>query len=354
MSSADLLDSIENLRRRVLENFKRYGDLRFQDGIEWYRVDSEKSSPVIGVDSSHYSKTYKYIYLYIIRGVSVPRSTDQDLRYCIKSYSYSDAYFIALPADENSISSLVSEELRKTPPPVKELKKILSHRARDLEVKVGYEAYECSLEKLSNSEPLILMDGSARSFLPLRFKSGSHDIFSELKRSWKQRLEIIRRISERGSIVFISKTQSRTYYSDRLKPYLKEDGRRVGVLVPDVILIDSYLTMKNVFRNGIRVPGFSEPILYRNRDPPQDITIFYAVFQSGGGMYQVSLLGKHDNELDHIRSLYERIKFWSISGYPEPLREAHHMSMLRHSDITKLLNMSCLFIIESGREALDT
>ncbi|MEM0458064.1 MAG: DNA double-strand break repair nuclease NurA, partial [Sulfolobales archaeon] len=297
MSTPDLTEAVERLREEVLKNFERFGDLRFEGDIEWYESRSETSSPVIGVDSSYYSRIYKYIYLYIIRGVSIPRSIDRDLSRCIQSSSFGDAHFIASPATE--------ESSRKTPPPIKELKKILSHRTRDLEVEIGERSYECVKREYVGEEPLVMMDGSARSFLPYRFK-GAGRIVAEalgLEKSWENRLKTIDKLSESMSIVFISKTQSRTYYSEKLKPYLERDGSKIEILVPDVILIDSYLSRRGVFRNGVRTPGFSEPVLYENRDPHRRITLFYAVFQKGGGMYQISLLGDHTRELEEIRSL---------------------------------------------------
>ncbi|MEZ0289701.1 MAG: DNA double-strand break repair nuclease NurA, partial [Sulfolobales archaeon] len=346
MSFRDVVEIVESIRDKIRETLKSYGELRFSGDLVWYEDESEERSDVIGVDSSYSSRAYKFIYLYIIRSVALPRSSDRDLRSCVQTDSFGDAHFIALPSEETG------ESRGRTPPPVRELKKILSHRARDLEVEVGYRSYECVYRE-SREKPLILMDGSARSFLPLRFKGGERlPQWEELEETWRRRINILKDLSREANIVFISKTQSRTYYSQKLTPYIEREDGIVSILVPDVILIDLYLAKKKIFLEGVRTPGFTEPVVYKNRDPEQDITIFYAVFQRGDGMFQISMLGNFARDIDLIRSVYRRIRFWSLSGYPEPLREAHHLSLLRYRDVERLLQLAGVYI-ESGREALE-
>jgi hypothetical protein len=347
MATPEIIYSVERIREKIIENMQRYGSVRFSGDINWYIEESSDKGLVVGVDSSYASRIYKYIYLYLIRGVAVPYGENDIVRRCLVSDSDSDAHFIAVPAYETE------EMSQPVSPPVRELKKILSHRAKDLEVGLGHRSFEC-LRELVGEEPLILMDGSARGFLPYRFKETvarrGFPLIEELKKSWEKRINVIKDLSKNNHMVFISKTQTRTYLSHRLGPYIDAGEERISILVPDVILLDLYLTKKNIFRDGVRTPGFSEPIIYLNADPPEHITIFYAVFERGGGMYQVSIVGEKD--LDTVREIYRRIKYWSPGGYPEPLREAHHYARLRYSDLEKMLHISGVYV-ESGREALE-
>jgi len=348
MASPEIIYSVERIREKVLENIQRLGSVEFEEGINWYSEDSYEKSFVVGVDSSYTSRIYKYVYLYLIRGVAVPYGDHTGLKRCLVSDSDSDAHFIAVPAYE-------TEELTgPVPPPVRELKKILSHRAKDLEINVGHRSYEC-VKEIVGEEPLVMMDGSARGFIPYRFKEREirrgFPLIEELRKSWESRIEIIKDLSSRDDLVFISKTQTRTYLSQKLTPYIRVNEEKLKILVPDVFLLNLYLTKKNIFREGIRAPGFTEPVIYENPDPPMTITIFYAVFERGGGMFQISVVGRKD--LGIVKEIYRRIRYWSPGGYPEPLREAHHFSRLRYNDFIKLLYLSGIYI-ESGREVLET
>ncbi|MEM1610951.1 MAG: DNA double-strand break repair nuclease NurA [Sulfolobales archaeon] len=352
MATPELLHSVERIRAKISETLKRYGLLYFSREISWYSSTDSIKGLAIGVDSSYTSKVFKYIYLYIIRGVAVPRGDDELYRRCIRSDSYGDAHFIATPVPEGG--SLKSEG--SVPMPAKELKKILSHRARDLEVRVGWEAFKCSEESFGE-KPLILLDGSARGFLPYRFKGSAEDnsgLVSSLRDSWEKRLETLKRLSLDRKIAFIAKTTYRTYLSAKVRPYIKrsEGDARIEVLVPDVVLLDLLLTRKGIFKDGVRTPGFTEPLLYENNDPKVYITIFYAAFERGGGLYQVSLLGDYTGDVDFVREVFARIRYHSAGGYPEPLRQAHHYAKISYSDFNKLLHAYGVYL-ETGREVLE-
>lgn len=353
MATPELLVSVERIRERILETLKSYGALYISRDINWYSSTDSIKSLVVGVDSSYTSRVFKYIYLYLIRGVAVPGGDEEIYRKCLATDSYGDAHFIATPIrEERSLESRGSVSM-----PAKELKKILSHRARDLEVSLGKKALECS-EKISGEKPLVLLDGSARGFLPYRFKGSaeekSSELIASLRKSWEDRIASLRSLSNEKKIAFVAKTIYRTYLSDKVKPYIKdpESGSEIEVLVPDVVLLDLFLTRRGVFEGGVRTPGFTEPILYENNDPKMHITIFYAVFERGGGLYQVSLLGDYTSDIDFVKEIFAKIRYHSAGGYPEPLRQAHHYAKIRYSDFDKLLHVYGIYL-ETGREVLE-
>jgi len=53
-----------------------------------------------------------------------------------------------------------------------------------------------------------------------------------------------------------------------------------------------------------------------------------------------------------LREIFRKIMFWNPGGYPEPLREAHHMAKISYKDFQKLLYIYGINL-ETGREVLE-
>jgi len=356
MATPDIIERVELIRNKINELMLRFLEIDFDGELEWHREDASQNNVAIGVDSSYTSRIFKFAYLYLVRGVAIPYSSSTDLRSCLVSDSDGDVHFLAVPGVD------AEKGFRSPSPPIRELKKILSHKSKDIEIELGYKAYLCVNDFVDEEDIIILMDGSGRGFLPYRFKkedeSSLQEFYKPLKESWRRRINIIKELSRENNLIFISKTQTRTYYNQKLMPYISHEDKKINILVPDVILIDEYFRRKDVFKEGVREPGFSDPVVYNVREKileDEDIkhvTIFYAVFRRGGGMYQISLVGDYANKTDLLREIFRKIMFWSPGGYPEPLREAHHMAKISYKDFQKLLYIYGINL-ETGREVLE-
>jgi hypothetical protein len=164
MATPDIIERVELIRNKINELILRFLEIDFDGELEWHREDTSQNNVAIGVDSSYTSRIFKFAYLYLVRGVAIPYSSSTDLRSYLVSDSDGDVHFLAVPGVD------AEKGFRSPSPPIRELKKISSHKSKDIEIELGYKAYLCVNDFVDEEDIIILMDRSGRGFLPYRFK----------------------------------------------------------------------------------------------------------------------------------------------------------------------------------------
>lgn len=321
-----MIDSeLRNLRRRIVESAELYKKIEISNKPKWIEIRDARKSTAVASDSSFTGILTRYAYIYGIKAFSslftgVANDTIELSRYIVK-FDLIDP--LTLYAD-NRVGEISLGVGRRA----------VTHIAKDLEVKVAKDV----IDSMKEPPDLILFDGSLRSFLYSRFKGGSP--FSEnMRRSWEERVGNLKSLLRSSRLVFISKTHSRQILYRYLEP--KIYGK--PVIAPDYVLIGKILE-----GSGNR-PGFIEPIRIPGDAGGFIYTLTYAVLSRGAPVYQITIPGNLDE--DQVREVLEMLRYHSIPGYPEPLRQCHFHSRIRKSDFIKLLDTYGVRL-ETGREVL--
>ncbi|MDT7887695.1 MAG: DNA double-strand break repair nuclease NurA [Desulfurococcales archaeon] len=323
---APLMDSeLRFLRKKVEEALARYKRVRLVNRPSWFELREIRRSSSIASDSSFLGVLTRYAFVYVIRAFSAPftGSSEDVIRY--------GRYLARFDAME-LLSSLDDED--SSPYPYRDRRGVVHHIAKDLEV----ASVKAVSDSIRSPPDLVLFDGSLRSFFYNRFRGG--DPFSEsLRRSWVERVETLKKLSEVSRVVFVSKVHTRQVLSRFLRPEI--DGE--PVIVPDYALVDK------IFEDRPRVPGFLEPIEISENETGIRYTLTYAILAKGAPAYQVTMPGSISTE--EVSEILEMVRFHSASGYPEPLRQCHYHSKIGRREFLQLLGAYGVRL-ESGREVL--
>jgi len=318
---AHIMDSeLRGLRRRVEEVLAKYRRVRLPEKPRWYSLEGVRRSSAVASDSSFLGVLTRYAFIYAIRAFSAPFTGSLDDIARMGRYL---ARFDALEL----ISGLEGEVQR-------DRKGVVHHIAKDLEVSSAKMVFE-SMERTPD---LVLFDGSLRSFFYNKFRGGG-GLSEELRRSWAERAETIKRLSEVSRVVFVSKVHTRQILSSFLKPEV--DG--VQVVVPDYALIDKILEGRP------REPGFLEPLEVSGGGAGVRYALTYAILARGGPAYQITMPGSPS--VGEVSEVLEMLRYHSSPGYPEPLRQCHYHSRISREEFLQLLGVYGVRL-ESGREVL--
>ncbi len=319
---------LSGLRSKILEVLELYQRVKISNQLRWVGVSGVKKSSAVASDSSFTGTLTRYAYIYGIRAFSAlfTGSSDDTIRFSRYIVKFDVINPLSIDREEGGGEASIGIG-----------KRVVVHIAKDLEVR----AAKMVIDSLKESPDLVLFDGSLRSFLGSWFRSRKVSRISEsMRRSWEERVEILKNLMRSSRLVFISKTHSRQILHRYLEPTI--DGK--PVIVPDYALVGKILERSGGgpgFMEPIRIPGEVEGINY--------YTLTYAVLSKGSLAYQITTPGSLD--IEEMVEIFEMLRYHSIPGYPEPLRQCHLHSRIRRSDFTKLLD-TYRIRLSTGREPL--
>lgn len=318
---------LSGLRIKILEMSRLYQRVEISSQPRWVEVGGVKKSSAVASDSSFTGILTRYAYIYGIRAFSAPftGSSEDTIRLSRYIVKFDVIGPLSIEREEGGGEASIGIGRRA-----------VVHIAKDLEVR----AAKMVIDSLKDPPDLVLFDGSLRSFLRSWFRSREGSEISEsMRRSWEERVEILKNLMRSSRLVFISKTHSRQILYKYLEPTI--DGK--PVIVPDYALVGKILE-----RSG-GAPGFMEPIRIPGEVEGINYTLTYAVLSRGSLAYQITIPGSID--VDEMIEIFEMLRYHSIPGYPEPLRQCHFHSRIQRSDFIKLLD-TYRIRLSTGREPL--
>jgi hypothetical protein len=325
MLSSIIDAELRGLRSKILEGMELYKRIEISNKPRWIEIRNIRRSTAVASDSSFTGILTRYAYIYGIRAFSslftgVAEDTIRFSKYLAKFDLIGPLVLYA----DNKVKEISPGIGRKA----------VTHIAKDLEVKAAKHV----IESIKEPPDLILFDGSLRSFLYSRFR-GSTAFSEDMRRGLEERVETLKNLQRSSKLVFISKTHSRHVLYKYLEPKL--DGK--PIVIPDYALIGKILES-----SGGR-PGFIEPIKISNEVEGITYTLTYAILSRGAPAYQITIPG--DLGVDQVAEILEMLRYHSIPGYPEPLRQCHLHSKIQRGEFIKLLNAYGA-LLETGREVL--
>ncbi len=337
---------LPELERALLEFAKRFhSDVkkRFRElepsiveRIEWIRLDNYEQRASYGIasaDSSFIIMETRLGLVYIIQGVALVHYNG------VKYIRRGDVGLIEFSGLYNSLG------IRKIAP-----KKVLALYAQCLELDMLSQVM-----KEVDKETLVLVDGSAISFLINKFKKvmdarlcSAIQGCTSVKELIDKRLQSVAKLSKSHITLFIAKSSGASFYGIEGYPdlYVLEIARLHGVT--------PYVD-----------PGFSKPIVLelekvsRLLRVDSETLIFYGLNRMivtymrlvrGGPTFQLSTFSQ--DAVDNLRKIASALAMVSPMGYPIPLESAHRLSKLNPRVVKRGLMRMGVPII-SGREVIE-
>ncbi len=319
------IDKYLNEVREKIKNVKvNYVNLDFNDALN--------IKGVLSSDSSYVRKGFAYVTLYVIQTVGLKRQLNvESSAELVKAKCLRYPHTNAESEPEHVIERIVK----------------MTSRLQELQL----------LKELLGDESgyIAMLDGSLISFLTFALKGIRKEKREEVKKLWEEIRDTLKNLSQKTTLVFISKSVRLNYYARRWftnNPKVSEEINDVAVL--------------NYFRKQLMLPlepHMINPIIIdKNELPPPlnreefdvsgliPMTITYASFSYGGPYYQVSIPGKR--EVDEVRKILSTVMKYSTNGYPEPLRIAHIKCKLKTSEIASIMLKLGYDKVITGREPL--
>lgn len=281
-------------------------------------------------DSSTIYRSYEYMSLYVIQGVSIKYPSSSTRTPPIVKTG-------AIHVKNIHLSS------GREPEHVVERKARMSSKL--LELKLTEESLE------SSESCLALFDGSLISFLSFGVKEER----PELRSLWVEIRDRVRKLSKKATAVFVAKTIRLSHYINKWFRGVEEArrfndiavleyARRIGKLplephyVEPLVISDSSELPDPLGKPGFELDGII----------PMAVT--YVSLGYGAPYYQVTIPGVRG--LEDVDIAVRSLMKYSRSGYPDPLRIAHHLCKLKASEVNALLLKVGFSILKTGREPL--
>ncbi len=301
--------------------------------IEFFKLTPSGDSvfkEVSASDSSTVYRSYEYMSLYIIQGVSV---------------KYPGSPTRTSPTVKAGATHVKNIHLSSGREPEHVVERKARMSSKLLELKLAEDSLEGS-EKC-----LALFDGSLISFLSFGVKEER----PELRSLWVEIRDRVRELSKRATAVFVAKTIRLSHYVRKWFGEVEEArrfndiavleyARRIGKLplephyVEPVVISDSSMLPDPLGKPGFELDGVI----------PMAVT--YVSLGYRAPYYQVTIPGV--KELGEVDSVVKSLMKYSRSGYPDPLRIAHHLCKLKPSEVNALLLKAGFSILRTGREPL--
>ncbi|MEN2999068.1 MAG: DNA double-strand break repair nuclease NurA [Acidilobaceae archaeon] len=295
----------------LLENVKA-------EGLEWVEVEPSHAPSVVASDSSRHQLLLRYALIYAAQGVAV--------RYEGR---------VAEQIEDALVDFAVVGGYRGQ----KEIwEGLVSNRFKTLEVSLA--------SRLRGD--YVLLDGSYPSFVASRLgeppEKGSilEKYYEQARKSWEGRISLLEKMEGERKLVFLSKSVSKAHLTEKIKVRLGEEAIRP----PDFVIAE-------ILSRG-RGAGFlwSENLVYSIRTGGEErrYTLTYARFKPRGPLFQLTVPGEPG--LGELRRIVSHLSYISPAGYPEPLAEAHHLSLLKYKEFKELVK-GLGALAETGREVLE-
>lgn len=343
-----LVTALDDIAKRLLQELRTARDLLNglgEVGVCELRASAEALPGVAAADSSRKLKSYSMALVYAIQAAAVrtplgssPLLVEGDAGYLVPSPQAGEAF-----ADEA-------------------VERAVEFMSKSLEVQL--------LLRSSEAVEVALLDGSLFHFLwyskfpeiPKNLRSFK-EWPSRRREIWRSIVDGIVRMRRIGIVpLFVSKRVRRSYYAERL---LSPVARERGLGVDNDLILLALLRASGRLPKG---PFALEPVYIEsvedmprplNRLDPEDrsvieplvpATVTYVVFNPASQPYQVTVPGRlSPGELaELLSSLYPH----SRSGYPDPLRLAHHACKIRTREFANILLKLGIGQLPTGRESL--
>ncbi len=314
-------------------------------GIYELRAGTGALPDVVASDSSHKMKSYSMALVYAVQAAAVRASPERS-----SLLVEADAgYLVPSPRTGEAFAS-------------EALERAVEFMSKSLEVQMLLRSTEAS--------ELALLDGSLFYFLwysklpemPKSLRS-FREWPSRRREIWRSIVDGIAKLRGTGVVpMFFSKRVRMSHYTKRmLDPAALARGLEVenDLVLLALLRADGRLPMRPLALEPVYIESVGNMPRPLDRLDPEDrrviepllpVTVTYVIFDPASQPYQVTVPGKLSPE--ELAELLSSLYPLSRSGYPDPLRLAHHACKIGRRELEILLLKLGVSRLPTGREPL--
>ncbi|MCX8165346.1 MAG: DNA double-strand break repair nuclease NurA [Acidilobaceae archaeon] len=323
-----LLRELERMRGELKASLSQLSEIQIE-GLEWIDVEPTRPPSVVASDSSRHQALERYALIYAAQGIAVKYEggLKEQKEGAVVDYVLMGGY-----RGQRAIWD-----------------GLVSNRFKTLEVQLASQL----------ESQYVLFDGSYSAFLaaklPPLLEDSEHlaKYYRQAKESWQERVKTLRNMRREGrKLVFVSKSVTRAYLTEGDRVKIGGGGLRP----PDFAIVES---LSGRGRVGF---AWSERLVYTRKLPKWEeaegglqeedlvFTLTYARLKEGGPLFQLTVPGEVKER--ELREMVSHLSYLSPAGYPQPLADAHHLSLLKHKEFMELVRGFGI-LTETGREVLE-
>jgi len=333
--SFELEKDVMNILRLVREKLDKEKKVvaNILQNYRWIPLDKDITCKCAAVDSSFLIIESRIGFIYVIQGVTVLYTIENNLAKRVGIKSFSDAGFIDIQATKSHFIAKKSI-----------YKKVLTEYAYTLELNNLLNITEelgCDLA---------LLDGSFISFIMDRRIKDSKVYIESVKNVYsleeieEYKIKSFEKLFKHRYTVFLAKSSSAGFYTQGLYPdmYILELARlyKIEPYSSSGFLEPLTIDVKNVLSKYVKEFNI----------PTNEFTITYIRLSPGIPVYQLTFPYKMSE--DDLKYVFMCLKKYSPTGYPMPLEYVHKLSKLPRRKLINTMMMIGIPIV-SGRELIE-